>query len=218
LNVHLPPDAIVERLVAQYATGALGSGMNVLMACLLTMRPELRREYEQMTALQGAFLDDADQIEMSANSLEQILGQLSEEDVQPEAPTPADINADLPSPLRAILSNEIENIRWRFLYPGVRQARLKIGGRDEDIKLLKIKPGKAAPRHTHDGFEATLVLRGAFRDEGKLFVRGDVAIANGRVDHRPRAEGDEDCYCLAVTTGALRVTDNLKRVLRDFLN
>ncbi len=151
MNVHLPPDAIVERLVAQYATGALGSGMNVLMACLLTMRPELRREYEQMTALQGAFLDDADQIEMSANSLEQILGQLSEEDVQPEAPTPADINADLPSPLRAILSNQIENIRWRFLYPGVRQARLKIGGRDEDIKLLKIKPGKAAPRHTHDG-------------------------------------------------------------------
>ncbi len=218
MNVHLPPDAIVERLVAQYATGALGSGMNVLMACLLTMRPELRREYEQMTALQGAFLDDADQIEMSANSLEQILGQLTEEDVQPEAPTPADINADLPSPLRAILSNEIENIRWRFLYPGVRQARLKIGGRDEDIKLLKIKPGKAAPRHTHDGFEATLVLRGAFRDEGKLFVRGDVAIANGRVDHRPRAEGDVDCYCLAVTTGALRVTDNLKRVLRDFLN
>ncbi len=218
MNVHLPPDAIVERLVAQYATGALGSGMNVLMACLLTMRPELRREYEQMTALQGAFLDDADQIEMSANSLEQILGQLSEEDVQPEAPTPADINADLPSPLRAILSNQIENIRWRFLYPGVRQARLKIGGRDEDIKLLKIKPGKAAPRHTHDGFEATLVLRGAFRDEGKLFVRGDVAIANGRVDHRPRAEGDVDCYCLAVTTGALRVTDNLKRVLRDFLN
>ena len=216
--MHLPPDAIVERLVAQYATGALGSGMNVLMACLLTMRPELRREYEQMTALQGAFLDDADQIEMSANSLEQILGQLSEEDVQPEAPTPADINADLPSPLRAILSNQIENIRWRFLYPGVRQARLKIGGRDEDIKLLKIKPGKAAPRHTHDGFEATLVLRGAFRDEGKLFVRGDVAIANGRVDHRPRAEGDVDCYCLAVTTGALRVTDNLKRVLRDFLN
>jgi putative transcriptional regulator len=100
----------------------------------------------------------------------------------------------------------------------VRQARLKIGGRDEEIKLLKIKPGKAAPRHTHDGFEATLVLRGAFRDEGKLFVRGDIAIANGRVDHRPRAEGDEDCYCLAVTTGALRVTDNFKRVLRDFLN
>lgn len=190
--------------------------MNVLMAALLTLRPELRREYDDMTCLQGLMLEEEEPVTVSDGLLEALLSKLESKDVETLDVEDNSRNGDIPAPLRAVLPCEIENMKWRFVYPGVRQARLNIGDAGEDVKLLKIKPGRSAPRHTHDGFEATLVLRGAFRDEGKLYVRGDVAIANGRVNHRPRAEGEEDCYCLAVNTGALKITDNLKRVLRDF--
>ena len=45
---------------------------------------------------------------------------------------------------------------------------------------------------------------------------GELAVADHDVQHRPRAEGDEDCICLAVTDGALRFTDTLGRMARDF--
>ncbi len=226
VNLHSPPESIVERLVAQYATGALGSGMNVLMASLLTFNPSLRREYGSMVAVQGAMLDDVEPAALDGGALDQVLDRL-DQDADSRAnddgshwfdESVENVNADLPRPLQALLNKELTALKWRFAYPGVSHVRLPVGDRDEDVRLLKIKPGRAAPRHTHNGVEATLVLRGAFRDGGQLYERGEVSVANAHVDHRPVAEGDCDCYCLAVTTGKLRVTDNLRRIIRDFFN
>ena len=124
------------------------------------------------------------------------------------AAMPVQENQDLPAALRDLLSEPVENADWRFAYPGVKQLKLPFGDNGETVKLLKIKPGKAAPRHTHKGIEATLVLRGAFRDGNRLYERGQLALADQHIQHRPRAEGNEDCICLAVTDGALRFTDS----------
>ena len=156
---------------------------------------------------------------MSDDALDALLDRLdakSEDDVEAQASTD-ELNNDLPAPLRAILDKPIEDEKWRFAYPGVRQVKLPIGDNGETVKLLKIKPGKAAPRHTHSGIEATLVLRGAFRDGNRLYERGELALADQHIQHRPRAEGDEDCICLAVTDGALRFTDTLGRLARDLI-
>lgn len=231
VNTELAPEAIVERLVAQYASGSLGGGMNLLMASVLTLRPELRREYNDMLAIQGALLDEETFADVSETALDDILAKLDKVDIVPveaavssaqsvdKSDDPSDtVNCDIPSPIRSFLDNEIADIGWKFAYPGVKQKILKTGDSNETVKLLKISPGRAAPRHTHKGFEATLVLRGAFRDDGELYSRGDVAFANGNVTHRPQAEGDEDCYCLAVTNGPLRISDSIKRLVRDFIH
>ena len=231
MNLELAPDAIVDRLVAQYASGSLGGGMNLLMASVLTLRPELRREYDDMLAVQGAYLDEETSVSVEDGAFDAILAQLDKDQIQPleAALSPSEldagsdggsdvVNSDIPSPIRSFLDNEIESIGWKFAYPGVKQKILKVGDSDETVKLLRISPGRAAPRHTHKGFEATLVLRGAFRDDGELYRRGDVAFANGRVTHRPEAEGAEDCYCLAVTNGPLRITDSIKRLVHDFIH
>lgn len=154
---------------------------------------------------------------MSDDALDAILGKLDTVEEEADTLVASDHNADLPSPLRAILDTPIEESKWRFAYPGVRQVNLPVGDSGESVKLLKIKPGKAAPRHTHSGIEATLVLRGAFRDGNRLYERGELALADQHIQHRPRAEGDEDCICLAVTDGALRFTDSLGRIARDLL-
>ncbi|MEC9139425.1 MAG: ChrR family anti-sigma-E factor [Pseudomonadota bacterium] len=213
----------MESLLATYASGHLGHGMSVLMASFLTLSPVARRQMETFETLNGIMLDDAETVEMSENALTSLMMRLDAPDpdeanyaANGNAESVVGTNNDLPAPLRAVLDRPIEDQRWRFAYPGVRQLSLGIGDDDERVKLLKIKPGKAAPRHTHKGIEATLVLRGAFRDGNRLYERGQLALADQHIQHRPRAEGDEDCICLAVNDGALRFTDSFGRVARDF--
>ena len=223
MNAHVPLSPSMESLLAAYASGHLGHGMSVLMASFLTLSPVARRQMETFETLNGIMLDDSETAEMSEDALASLMTRLDAPDPD-EANYAANGNAegvvgannDLPAPLRAVLEHPIEEQRWRFAYPGVRQLSLGIGDDDERVKLLKIKPGKAAPRHTHKGIEATLVLRGAFRDGNRLYERGQLALADQHIQHRPRAEGDEDCICLAVNDGALRFTDSLGRVARDF--
>ena len=223
MNAHVPLSPSMESLLVAYASGHLGHGMSVLMASFLTLSPVARRQMETFETLNGIMLDDAETVEMSEDALNSLMTRLDVPDPD-EANCAANgnvesvvrTNNDLPAPLRAVLDHPIEDQRWRFAYPGVRQLSLGIGDDDERVKLLKIKPGKAAPRHTHKGIEATLVLRGAFRDGNRLYERGQLALADQHIQHRPRAEGDEDCICLAVNDGALRFTDSFGRVARDF--
>ena len=223
MNAHVPLSPSMESLLAAYASGHLGHGMSVLMASFLTLSPVARRQMETFETLNGIMLDDAETVEMSEDALTSLMTRLDAPDpdeanyaANGNAESVVETNNDLPAPLRAVLDHPIEDQRWRFAYPGVRQLSLGIGDDDERVKLLKIKPGKAAPRHTHKGIEATLVLRGAFRDGNRLYERGQLALADQHIQHRPRAEGDEDCICLAVNDGALRFTDSFGRVARDF--
>jgi putative transcriptional regulator len=208
----------LDDLLAQYAAGGLGHGMAVLMASYVTLSGKARADLDTLEHLNGVMLDEAEPVAVSASMLSSLESQLDTPEPEPIAVPDLGVhNEDLPSPLRAVLNAPIEQSKWRFAYPGVRQMELAIGDRGEKVKLLKIKPGKAAPRHTHKGVEATLVLRGAFSDGNRLYERGDVAIADHDVQHRPRAQGEEDCICLAVTDGALRFADTIAHVARDFL-
>ena len=70
------------------------------------------------------------------------------------------------------------------------------------------------PQHTHEGSELTLVLEGAFRDKTGRYARGDLALADGSIEHRPVAEPGEDCMCLTVTDAPLRLTGTETALLR----
>ena len=216
MNAHIPLSPSLESLVAQYAAGDLGYGMSVLMASYITLSPAARDQYRALEQLNGVLLDEAEQSDVKEDALDAIMARLDEPEHE-EQNVSVQENQDLPAALRELLDVSVEDADWRFAYPGVKQVKLPFGDNGETVKLLKIKPGKAAPRHTHKGIEATLVLRGAFRDGNRLYERGQLALADQHIQHRPRAEGIEDCICLAVTDGALRFTDSIGRIARDFL-
>lgn len=215
MNAHIPLSPSLESLVAQYAAGDLGYGMSVLMASYITLSPAARDQYRALEQLNGVLLDEAEQSDVKEDALDAIMARLDEPEPE-EQNVSVQENQDLPAALRELLDVSVEDADWRFAYPGVKQVKLPFGDNGETLKLLKIKPGKAAPRHTHKGIEATLVLRGAFRDGNRLYERGQLALADQHIQHRPRAEGIEDCICLAVTDGALRFTDSIGRIARDF--
>jgi putative transcriptional regulator len=106
-------------------------------------------------------------------------------------------------------------VPWRTVLPGIREFHVphaeKAGG---EASLLWIKPGRIMPSHTHDGAEVTLVLKGGFSDASGHYRRGDIAFADSDVDHRPRADEDEDCICFAVTDAPLRLTGPFGRIVQ----
>ena len=79
-----------------------------------------------------------------------------------------------------------------------------------------MRPGAAIPQHTHKAEELTVVFEGELIDGDKRFGPGDIAIADGDVDHHPKAGGDRDCICLAVLSGGLRFTGPFGRALNLF--
>ena len=101
---------------------------------------------------------------------------------------------------------------------GVRRATVPVDGHGAKARLLSIPAGSALPEHGHHGLELTLVLKGAFRDGDKVYRRGDLAVADGDIEHTPIAEPGEDCICLVVQDAPLRFNSLLPRVAQIVLD
>lgn len=197
-------------LLAAYADGSLSDGMSLLVASHLTFCPPCRKAVARLEALGGALLAEAEPVAPVAASLAATLARLDHE--EPELSVPAAGDAVLPAPLRARVGVGVGEIRWRFLLPGLSECKLE-GFADEDVGLIRARPGVRIMAHTHSGNEATLVLSGQLRDADRVFGRGDVAMADHHDDHRPEIVGSEVCICLAVLSGRMRFTGPLGRAI-----
>lgn len=203
-------------LLAAYADGALSEGMSLLVASHLTFCPACREQVARFEALGGAMLASEDG-RAEPPSLDAVLARLE----APETPAAAGFDVGdgrgtcLPSSLRAAVGAHEDDIRWRFLLPGLSEHRLE-GFADEDVRLLRARPGVRILSHTHSGQEATLLLSGAMRDGERVYTRGDVALADQTDDHHPEIVGDEVCLCLIVLSGRMRFTGRFGRALNIF--
>jgi putative transcriptional regulator len=121
-----------------------------------------------------------------------------------------------PAPIADLVGGGLESVRWKSVLPGLKESKFRSVG-DAEVSLLWIKPGRVMPSHTHDGTEVTLVLKGGFTDSSGHYGRGDIAIADGDVDHRPRADEGEDCICFVVNDAPLRLTGRVGRLIQRFM-
>lgn len=214
-----------EDMLLEYAAGSLSEPAAVLVATHLALCPECREQVFDYERIGGTLLDDLDPVSMRDGAFERTMAAL-------EGGAPIEIATNggragtgsgpagdlrLPQPLRACVGGEIEAVGWRSRGRGIREHELAVPGDGFRTKLLRIAPGETVPRHTHDGNEITLVLTGGFTDGTGHYERGDVAFATGEVDHAPQADPDEECLCLAVTDGALRLTGPIGRMLNLFI-
>lgn len=192
-------------LLTAYADGSLSEGLSLLVASHLTFCPACRRRVGRLEALGGALLRDGASVAPSPSCLAGALARTAGAEAPPlaaeEPPVPAPLAASpLPAPLRARLGLAAEDICWRCLLPGLTEHCLT-GFEGEEVRLIRAVPGTRILQHTHVGFEATLILSGRMRDGDRVFVRGDLALADATDDHRPQIEGPEPCLCLMALTG-----------------
>ncbi len=206
-------------LLFGYAAGDLPPALSMLVASHLTLSPESRAEVERLEAIGGAMLEEFEVVEAETDttaSLDAVLSRLDERDTVRDAPArAAEGDMSMPRPLRELLGMKLSEVPWRRVGP-LGEYRLDTGGSGETVRLLKIPAGRAMPVHTHVGTEATLVLSGGFSDASGHYDRGDLAVVDESVNHQPVADPDEDCICLAVSTGHVRLTGRMGRVLNPF--
>jgi putative transcriptional regulator len=212
---HHPSDA---HLMA-HAAGVLPEAFGLVVATHVSLCDECRARLGSFEALGGAVLEDCDAAPMSDDSLSATLALI---DAAPglrfaEKPVPRNHSrTGLPQPLRDYVRGDLDQVRWRPVGMGVRQALLPTQG-GARVRLLHIPAGQAVPDHGHKGLEMTLVLRGAFRDQTDRFGPGDVEVAGDGFEHTPVAEAGEDCICLAATEAPLRFNALLPRLAQPFL-
>lgn len=208
LRHHIPDD-----LLMGYAAGALPQAFDLVVATHVSLSDDARARLAGFEEVGGAVLADLEECEIGEDSLERTLAKISA-----MAPTSKEgrSTGTFPKPLRDMVGGDEDAVKWKSLGMGAKQA-IVCSDDGATARLLYIPAGQAMPQHGHNGMEMTLVLKGAFRDEGGVFARGDIEVANQEVDHRPVAEPGEDCICLIATDAKLRFQGLLPRIAQPFL-
>jgi putative transcriptional regulator len=125
----------------------------------------------------------------------------------------------VPGPLVPLIGDNLDNIDWHWLVPGVWVYSVPLSkGCGGTLKLLRVAPGKKIPEHTHEGQELTLILRGSYTDALGTYRLGDVADLDEAAVHSPVACSKQGCICLTATEGKLEFTGTLARLLQPLLD
>ncbi|CZT35174.1 ChrR family anti-sigma-E factor [Rhizobium sp. 9140] len=207
----------VDALMAHYASGILPEPARVLVAAHLELQSANRQTVAAFEAAAGDLIEAIDPLPLS-DPEKTIAAIVSSPRLSlATAPSLQHIdNDEWPGVLRAFAGFDRDDIPWRWKLPGLKEYALgKIDGCD--VSFYRIRPGRAIPEHTHEGFELSLVLHGAFSDVRGRFGRGDISVADDSLDHRPVAESGEHCIVFAVTDAPVKLRGSLSRRLSDLI-
>lgn len=213
INHHLS-----DAILMAYSAGTLPEAFNLMVASHISLCDECRARVESFDAVGGAILEEGvmDAVDLSDDALAATMALIAGGAVEPVTKPVINKDSILPAPLQDYVGGDLQDIKWRSVGMGVKQAILPTS-KDASARLLYIPAGAAMPDHGHHGIEMTMVLQGAFIDEGERFARGDVEIADSDLDHTPVADIGQDCICLAVTDGPLQFKSLLPKIAQPFL-
>jgi putative transcriptional regulator len=212
-----------EEVLLSYATGDLAEPMALAVATHMALCPVCRVEVDRLEALGGVLLE---RLGLETGNLTSLQGAIDAA-ITRAARLPQELLVDkparraapvsdrlFPQPLLDYVGGGLDQVAWRALAPGIRQAIIARNDAGASARLLSIAPGRGVLEHTHHGNEMTLVLQGSYTSGGEQFRRGDLEQADPDVMHRPVAGGEATCICLAVTDAPLRFNNVVGRLLQ----
>ncbi len=206
----------VDALMARYAAGILPEPARVLVEAHLEMQSVNRPKIAEYETVAGDILEHMEPV--SLTSRDQALravfaaAPLAMANATPARPE----NAFFPKAIRDFAGLDATEIPWKRKLPGFKEYSLgKIDGCD--VSFFWLKPGRVIPAHTHEGYELSLVLDGAFNDTRGRFAKGDISVADESIDHRPVAEAECPCIGFAVFQAPLKLTGSWKQLLGDMI-
>jgi putative transcriptional regulator len=210
-----------EDLLIDYATGALGEAEGLVVATHLALCPDCRATVAAYEAMGGAMLDGIAPEPVGGDLLDRVMARLDETPPAPirraaARPAAAGRTPMIPRPLRDYVGGDLGDVAWKPVMRGLDEHRIACPG-GAKVRLMRIRAGVSMPQHTHKGREMTLVLAGGFTDDTGHFLRGDLSLTDGTVDHVPTADDDGDCVCLAITDAPLRLTGPIGRLFNPFI-
>lgn len=220
----MPTHHLTDELLLDYSAGNLDAMTGMLVATHLALCPVCRAVVADCDRFGGSLLESLPAAGLADDALDRALTAIDDVAVapqpslsEPHGPHEHHRTGLLPRPLRDVVGDDIEALDWRRRFPGVQEVFIATSPDGPTASLLRIQAGRSVPRHTHQGDEYTMVLSGGFTDHLGSFRRGDVAITDDTVQHRPVADPDGDCLCLAVTDAPLHFAGPLGWLINPFL-
>lgn len=188
-----------ERLLA-YAAGSLRAPEAAVMAAHVELKPAARAWVRQLQDLGGDLLADLEPAPLEPGALDRAMARVEADGGEAARPAPLNDMPQLPEALRRQPLGP-----WRWIGPGI-HVRDVLGLEDGGCRtiLLKVDPGRAAPRHTHQGLELTCVLSGSYATEEGEYGPGDIEEADPSVHHTQWVTSAEPCLCVVALEGQLR--------------
>jgi putative transcriptional regulator len=215
VNLHGHTGAI-DALLASYASGSLSRPLHAVVASHLALKVDNR---SFVSSMENLIAEDMAAIPVSAAPRDRNtrLATIFDSELVAESNSDNELGASfVPAPLMDYIGRSYESLKWRTVMPGLREVSFEnVPG--SEASLLWIKAGRAMPSHTHPGMEATLVLKGSFADATGYYGRGDLAVVDSDVDHKPVAGADEDCICFAVSEGPVKLTGPIARLFQKLI-
>jgi putative transcriptional regulator len=194
-----------EATLLSYMAGTLPEPHARTVAVHAALCPDCAAALDELAEIGGALIDALEPTALAPDALARTLARLD----APARPEPAPV----PTTLEGLATK-----RWWWTGPGI--AIMPLLARDTTgtrLDLIRVAPGTGLLRHGHGGFETTCVMRGAFDDGLARYEVGDFAESDEGLLHRPMAQPGDDCICLMATTGRLRPTGPIGRILRPLL-
>jgi putative transcriptional regulator len=205
----------IDSLMAHYSAGTLSAPVHALVAAHLELSSENRAFVRDMEIASSVCIDEIEPEPLRHSDA--IISKIFDLEADRSADTQHEgTSGEMPQALLALCSTSIDDIPWRSRLPGFKEWDIPTND-GSHVSFMWIKAGHAMPTHTHEGIELTLVLKGAFKDEGGRYGAGDIAFADDDVDHKPVAEPGEDCICFVVTDAPLRLTGPIGRFFAPLL-
>lgn len=204
-----------DEWLLSYAAGALSPGKSLMVASHIAYHEDLQEAVADAESIGGALLEKMDSTNVDDRVLEELMGKLDDTGV-PELRTEAS-SSRYPEPLAEFMDNDLDKLKWRFMGPGMRHARLWDGANSERLWLLRANGGIAVPEHGHTGDEWTLLLKGGYQTESGHYGVGSIDVADENIVHQPMIDEDEDCICLVLTEGPVRLNSLVGRMFQPLV-
>ena len=199
-----------DATLMSFAAGSLPNTLAAVAAAHISMCVRCRSELAVHERIGGALVETIPGSEMRHRALE-----LPERNTVRAEPARAS-QVELPHPLAGIIGHGLDEVRWRWIGPGLWHRPLPIGGAGS-LHLIKGAPSASVPEHDHGGSELTLVLRGALIDATGRYGPGDIAdIDEGIEHHAPVADQQEGCICVIANENPTRFRGLLARLMQPW--
>lgn len=206
-HFHPQPEWLTE-----YAAGSLEWPFSLAVGVHLHYCHACRQAVQQLDAVGGALLEELPPMAVSADLKARVFAML--DDVPREKPQPK--SPDIPALLKRWVPQDYADLRWRRVLPVLHEVMLDKSPLGK-VALHRIAPGGKITQHSHTGQEITVVLAGHFSDELGMYQDGDFILRSGEHQHSPRALQNEECICLTIVQGGLKVSGLLGIIVNPFL-
>lgn len=213
-----------DMTLMNYAAGSCSIPESLAVAMHLCFCHDCRQHVKNLNHLGGALLETIKPASTDDDAFDSLMASLEPHDHSAPAkvkmePTPSDkITQHFVNPLLRYLPTSLADLPWQRQTKEISKFDLTslINVKGFQVALQKINAGAKVPKHTHKGFEYTVILSGGFSDELGVYHEGDFIARDASHKHSPTALQNEDCICLTVLNAPLKFT-GWYRVLNPFM-